>query len=189
VCRRGPCTCKISNVIGGGEACTTGPCGTSCESYASSLRRVAEVLVYPVRHMHIAPDVLPVLSVVANCPHDVQVVALLPAVLNVPTKHAVNGPPTGPAKPALATQAASAELPAGEDEPVAQGWHVEPAREYVPAPQAVQAASAVLLPAEEEPAGQFWHVEPAREYFPAAQAVQAASAELLPAEEEPAGQF
>ena len=139
--------------------------------------------------MHIAPDALPVPSVVAYGPHDVQVVALLPAVLNVPTKHAVNGPPTGPAKPALATQAASVELPGEEDEPAGQFWHVEPAREYVPAPQAEHAASAELPGEEDEPAAQFWHVEPAREYFPAPQAVQAASAELLAGEEEPAAQF
>jgi hypothetical protein len=106
--------------------------------------------------------------------------------LYFPATHAANAPPFGPVYPALATHVASAELPAGEDEPVAQGWQVEPAREYVPAPQAVQAASAELLAGEEEPAAQFWHADPAA-YFPTAHAAQAPAAELPADEIDPEG--
>ncbi len=40
--------------------------------------------------------------------------------LYFPAAHGANAPPFGPVYPALAEQAASAELPLGEDEPAAQ---------------------------------------------------------------------
>ena len=69
----------------------------------------------PGLHTHAAADVLPVLSVTAVVPHDVQAVAPVRSEY-VPRTHGENGPPGCPLYPTFAVQAVITVLAAGEFE-------------------------------------------------------------------------